>query len=160
MRIVLESTLRVVLLLLSAGAAQAGPAFVDARDYPTSAMGHERFLAAERRLVRGFDNICGDTFCEGQYYNLWAMRLRCSVQRDTGVVGSCVWTFAGSDTRVRNTGRIDVDLGSYACVLPVPPGTPLSQLLEVWETGSADDALHAPLPGTGQNTYDALVDCL
>ncbi len=147
--------------VLVAGSAQGGPAFVDARDYPAPGMGHERFLAAERTLVAGFDDVCGDTFCEGQYYNLQAMRLRCSVRPATGEVGSCVWTFAGSETGVRTSGRIDVDLGSYACELPLAAGTPLRQLLEVWETaGSGHDALHAPLPGTTGNTYDALVDCL
>lgn len=146
--------------LMVVGAAQAAPAFVDARDYPDPATGRERFLAAERMLVRGFDDVCGDTFCEGQYYNLWAMRLRCSVERATGVVGSCIWTFAGSDTWVRKEGRIDVDLGSYACVLPLASGTRLEQLLHVWQVGSGDEAIHAPLPGTTTSVYGGLTDCL
>ena len=160
MRIILESTLRAAMLLLIAGAAQAGPAFVDARDYPTSAMGHERFLAAERRLVRGFDNVCGDTFCEGQYYNLRPMRLRCSVHRASGVVGSCIWTFAGSYTQVQQTGQIDVDHGTYACVLPLAPGTRLAELLGVWDAATGYDALHATLPGTRTHVYDGLTECL
>ncbi|WP_241895070.1 hypothetical protein, partial [Stenotrophomonas maltophilia] len=122
--------------------------------------GHERFLAAERQLVRGFDEVCGDTFCEGQYINLWAMRLRCSVEQVAGVVVQCVWTFAGSDTRVKPSGLIKVNRGRYACVLPLAAGTRLETLLQVWETGDGFDALHAPLPGTTANTYDALVDCL
>lgn len=146
--------------LLLGGSAHAGTAFVDARDYPTSALGHERFLAAERLLAKGFHTICGDTFCEGQYYNLWPMRLRCSVQRDSGVVGRCVWTFAGSETWVRQTGRIAVDQGAYACVLPVAPGSRLDALLTLWESRSADEALDVPLPGSGQSVYAALTDCL
>lgn len=146
--------------LLVAGAAQAGPLYVDARDHPTAGAGNERFLAAERRLVRGFDNICGDTFCEGQYYNLRAMRLRCSVQQATGGVGDCVWTFAGSYTWVQQAGQIEVDHGSYACRLPLAPGTPLEQLLQIWEAGSADDALDATLPGSTFSTYEALTECL
>ncbi|KRG49108.1 hypothetical protein ARC23_15360 [Stenotrophomonas beteli] len=146
--------------VLCASAAQAAPVFVDARDYTGPGGGHERFLAAERQLVRGFDAVCGDTFCEGQYINLWAMRLRCSVERATGVVAQCVWTFAGSDTRVHTSGLITVDRGRFACVLPLAPGTRLEALLQAWETGDGHDALRAPLPGTTGNTYDALVDCL
>jgi hypothetical protein len=144
---------------LLAGTAQAAPAFVDARDYPDPATGRERFLAAERMLVRGFDDICGDTFCEGQYYNLWAMRLRCSVERATGVVASCVWTFAGSETWVQKDGRIDVDHGTYACTLPLAPATRLEELLQVWQA-SGHEAIDAPLPGTTTSVYDGLTDCL
>lgn len=146
--------------LILAASAQAAPAYIDARDYPAPATGREHFLAAERSLGRGFDDICGDTFCEGQYYNLWPMRFRCSVERSTGIVARCVWTFAGSDTWVGRDGRIDVDLGSYACVLPVAVGTPLQALLELWQGGPGHEALHAPLPGTGVSVYDALTDCL
>ncbi|MCP6576546.1 hypothetical protein NL496_28005, partial [Klebsiella pneumoniae] len=53
--------------------------FIDARNYPSQAAGWERFRAVEARLVRGFDDICGDTFCEGEYHNLQALRFRCSV---------------------------------------------------------------------------------
>ncbi|QDL29371.1 hypothetical protein [Stenotrophomonas maltophilia] len=148
-----------VCALLMAANAQATPQFVDARDYPSPATGRERFLAAERLLVRGFDDICGDTFCEGQYYNLRAMRLRCSVQRATGVVASCVWTFAGSYTWVQQTGRIDVDQGSYACVLPLAAGTRLDELLAAWESAGYD-ALHATLPGTDTHVYEGLTACM
>jgi len=146
--------------LLMAMGAQAAPSSVDARDYPDPASGRERFLAAERRLVRGFDNICGDTFCEGEYYNLRAMRLRCSVHQASGAVGSCVWTFAGSQTWVRQTGKIDVDHAMYACKLPLAAGTSLEQLLQLWEAGSSDDALDASLPGSTVSAYEALTDCL
>jgi len=146
--------------LLLAGTAQAGPPHVDARDYPAPGAGHARFVAAERRLERGFDNICGDTFCEGEYYNLRAMRLRCSVHQASGAVGSCVWTFAGSQTWVRQTGKIDVDHAMYACKLPLAAGTSLEQLLQLWEAGSPDDALDASLPGSTVSAYEALTDCL
>ncbi|AWB79798.1 hypothetical protein D7Y57_09900 [Stenotrophomonas maltophilia] len=148
-----------VCALLMAANAQATPQFVDARDYPNPATGRERFLAAERLLVRGFDDICGDTFCEGQYYNLRAMRLRCSVQRATGVVARCVWTFAGSYTWVQKTGQIDVDQGRYACMLPLAAGTRLDELLAAWER-AGHEALNATLPGTSTHVYEGLTDCL
>ncbi|TDV32022.1 hypothetical protein [Stenotrophomonas sp. CC22-02] len=146
--------------LLMAGAVQAGPRYVDARDYPAPGAGHARFLAAERQLVRGFDDVCGDTFCEGEYYNLRAMRLRCSVQQSTGVVAGCIWTFSGSSTWVQQTGQIDADVGRYACAVPLAAGTRLDELLEVWGIGSGHDALHALLPRTATSIYDGLTDCL
>jgi hypothetical protein len=80
--------------------------------------------------------VCGDTFCEGQYINLWAMRLRCSVEQATGVVIQCVWTFAGSDTRVQASGRINVNLGRYACVLPLAAGTRLETCCRCGKRGT------------------------
>lgn len=135
----------------------AGP-YVDARAYPTPAEGWERFRAAEARLVQGFDRICGDTFCEGEYHNLQALRFRCSVAATTGHVGECLWTFTGSTARVDTaTGRVTVDAQTWACRTPLADNTPLSRLLETLEQ---DDALHLALPGTTESIYDGLTDCL
>ena len=73
---------RVVLagLMGLAGAAHAAPAYVDARLFPNQTAGWQRFLAVERSLRQSFDNVCGDTFCEGEYSNLLPMRLRCSTR--------------------------------------------------------------------------------
>jgi hypothetical protein len=83
-----------VALVLAAASCPAGGAtaetFIDARSYPTPAAGRERFLALETRLVRGFDEVCGDTFCEGEYHNLQSLRFRCSVNAADGGVEECV----------------------------------------------------------------------
>jgi len=54
-----------VALVLAAASFPAGgttaETFIDARNYPSQAAGWERFRAVEARLVRGFDDICGDT---------------------------------------------------------------------------------------------------
>ncbi|AWH26493.1 hypothetical protein [Stenotrophomonas sp. YAU14D1_LEIMI4_1] len=140
--------------------AHAGGRYIDARHYPSNAAGHMRFVAVERALERGFDDICGDTFCEGQYYNLWAMRLRCSVHSGSGVLAGCIWTFAGSDTRVRGDGRFDVDQGAIACALPIAAGTRLEDVLRAWEAAPAREAIHVPVPGMPGSVYEALTDCL
>jgi len=36
----------------------------------------------------------------------------------------------------------------------------LEQLLQVWQVGSGDEAIHAPLPGTTTSVYGGLTDCL
>ena len=135
----------------------AGP-YVDAREYPSEAEGRERFRAVEARLVRGFDAICGDTFCEGEFHNLQALRFRCSVQVATGRVGECLWTFTGSTARVDDaTGRIAVEARTRACRAPLAAQTLLPVLLQTLEQ---DDALHAALPGTRDSIYDGLTSCL
>ncbi len=160
----------VALLAVAAGAAvepgaapargafpSAGP-YVDAQDYPTPAAGRPRFRAIEARLVRGFDQVCGDTFCEGEYSNLQALRFRCSVAKVSGRVHACAWTFTGSTAQVEPvTGGIEVAAPTWTCHSPVASGTPLSELLRLLEQR---DPLHVLLPGTGESLYDSLVECL
>lgn len=149
-----------LLLSLASLPALAADRYVDARLYPDAASGWARFHSVERALVAGFDDVCGDTFCEGEYYNLQAMRLRCAVQRATGQVAGCMWTFAGSNSSVLDDGHIDVDLRSYACALPLAAGTPLESLLQALEAVPPRDAIDVPLPGTSTSVYDGLTDCL
>lgn len=135
----------------------AGP-YVDAQDYPAPAVGGPRFRAVEAALVRGFDQVCGDTFCEGEYSNLQALRFRCSVATVSGRVQACAWTFTGSTAQVEPvTGVIEVDAPTWTCHSPVASGTPLTKLLRLLEQR---DPLHVPLPGTGESLYDGLVECL
>lgn len=140
--------------------ALAGDRYVDARLYPDPTSGWERFRNVERALVAGFDDVCGDTFCEGEYYNLRPMRLRCAVEQASGQVAGCTWTFVGSNTTVLGDGRIDVDLRSYACTLPLAAGTPLEGLLQALESVPPRDAIDVPLPGTTTSVYDGLTGCL
>jgi hypothetical protein len=143
-----------------AGAAQAAPAYVDARLFPNQAAGWQRFLAVERALRQSFDNVCGDTFCEGEYSNLLPMRLRCSVHAASGVVQSCIWTFAGSAATVADDGRIDVDLRSFACPLPVAAGTRLEDFLRALEQAAPDRAIHVTPPGSRISIHEGLIGCL
>ena len=154
--------LRVIglLLCLVAQAVHAQDRYVDARLYPDQTAGWERFRSVERALVAGFDDVCGDTFCEGEYYNLRAMRLRCSVERASGQLAGCVWTFAGSNSSVLSDGRIDVDVRSYACALPLAAGTSLEHLLQSLEAVPPRDSIDVPLPGTSISIYDGLTGCL
>lgn len=151
-----------VALVLAAASFPAGgttaETFIDARSYPTPTAGRERFLALETRLVRGFDEVCGDTFCEGEYHNLQSLRFRCSVNAADGGVEECVWTFTGSTAQVDgSSGRIIVDARSWACPVPLAARTPLPILLQALEQ---DDPLHVRLPGTTTNLYEGLTGCL
>lgn len=159
----ITTVLRPALLLwvafsATAAAGQAGGPYVDARDYPSTGAGWERLRHIEAQLVRDFDYICGDTFCEGDYNNLQALRLRCSVQAGSGRVHACGWTFTGSMAEVDAiSGEVVVDAPTWHCRAPLAEGTPLERLLQTLEQ---PEPLHVPLPGTGESIYDGLVDCV
>lgn len=146
-------------LLLALAASWAPSGHVDARHHPSPEEGAAAFAVMERALVRGFDDICGDTFCEGDFGNLRAMQLRCSVDRAAGTVTACTWSFAGSYAFVlEGAGPAPVvESRTWACPLPVVPGTPLRLLLAAL---SGREALDTPLPGSRQSPYEALADCL
>lgn len=132
--------------------------YVDARDFPGPGQGQPRFTVLERDLTLGFDNICGDTFCEGEYYNLQALRLRCSVDAHRGLLQACAWTFAGSNAWVDTaSGAIQVDGADWTCRLPLAPHTPLTLLLD---TLQGRDAIDIPLPGSSSTVYEGLTACL
>lgn len=157
------SLLRVLLLFaLStcglAGAVQAAPRYVDARDYPTQGAGAKAFAQMQASLVQGFDWVCGDTFCEGLHDNYLPLRLSCAVRADNGVLKSCHWALVGSNEHIDPTrGAITSEVTSAVRGLPLAEGTLLSTLLASVEGGNN---LHKPLPGTTRSAYDGLADCL
>lgn len=160
----LRSLLAAIALLLIAihappGAAQSvRTSYVDVYDYFTSDAQFEAWYSLRTRLEAGFDDICGDTFCEGDWSNITPLRLRCSVQRGSGRIGRCVWSFAASNEEIdARTGAIDVETQAWECVLPIAPHTPIDALLAAL---AGDDPLQTPLPGTDRTIYDGLGDCL
>ena len=138
-----------------------GTTYVDAIDSYDAGTEVDAFFSAGGALRSGFDNVCGDTFCEGDYSNLEALRLACSVRSTTGTLRSCKWLFAGSYNDIDSkTGAITVHAKTYQCALPVR-GT-ANQLSSVLNAPSAngDDAIHRALPGSTKSAYDVLVNCL
>ncbi|WP_242110713.1 hypothetical protein [Luteimonas aquatica] len=153
-------------LVLSAGActsalARAAPlaaVYVDAIDYLRSDAELEAWDTLRRNLKRNFDDICGDTFCEGEYGNIESLGFRCSVLRDRGRIGGCVWVFAASNEEIDPaSGAIAVDKGFWSCQAPLAPGTGIHALLRALQGGAPMDA---PLPGSTRSLYDGLIDCL
>jgi hypothetical protein len=111
-------------------------------------------------LEQQFDVICGDTFCEGDYSNYQSLGMRCSVERSSGRVGACSWAFAASNVEVAAAnGQLTTDARTWACEIPVAPGTRLSTLISVLSQ-PAEPALYAALPGTGRSAFDGIADCL
>lgn len=139
-----------------ASAASSSASYSDLSDRLVDAE-FEAWYGAMGRLREGFDQICGDTFCEGDYSNIQPLRMRCSADA-RGRVGQCVWTFAASNEEIdAATGRIAVQPKVWRCRLPLAPMTSVSALV-----GALDvpEPLYATLPGTGRTLYDGLIDCL
>ncbi|MDV3437185.1 hypothetical protein R1H25_17120 [Stenotrophomonas sp. C2852] len=143
--------------LLMVSPVQALP-YADLIDYPHQEANWDRFFALEGRLQHGFDAICGDTFCEGEYSDIRALRLRCSVDAVRGTVHECLWAFAASDLAVsRNDGAIVARQPTWLCRLPLMPGTAVEDFHAAL---AARNPLHDPLPGTSQSAYDGLTECI
>lgn len=116
----------------------------------------EKLGTARHNLRKGFDDVCGDTFCEGDYSDIESLSFRCSVDSTNNKVGACVWTFAGAYGNVaKSTGNVTSKRKSWSCALPTT-GT-VDQVLDALIVPSA---IEATLPGANKSIYDTLVDCL
>jgi len=153
-------------LALSAGVAVAGgqahaqlrAQYVDVAAYLDSDAQYEAWVHLRRQLARNFDDICGDSFCEGEYSNIRSLRYTCSVRRSSGRIGSCGWAFAASEESVvATTGRIESASAAWLCASPVVRGTTIEALLDALQ---GDKPLYATLPMSGRTLYDGLIDCL
>jgi hypothetical protein len=118
----------------------------------------EAWYGITTQLRRQFDEICGDTFCEGDYSNLQPLRFQCSVDGRNRRIGACVWSFAGSQDSIDPAaGHIKVQPGFWQCHMPLAPQTSLDRLLAAL---SDPQPLYARLPGTERTVLDGLIDCL
>ncbi len=132
----------------------SGTTYVNIFDFPSTDQGAWSDLVG--KLNGEFANVCGDTFCEGDFANLTPLTFSCSVSSKVGQVHDCAWTFAGSYAFADpKTSVIAIDAPTFVChVAPKTTSTKLIALL----SGSAD-AIHETLPGTTGSIYDSLVDC-
>ncbi len=140
-------------------AAQSAPDYVDVSAYPLDDATYEAWLTLRGALREDFDQICGDTFCEGEFSNIESLRFRCSVERGSGRIGMCAWTFAASNEEIDPaTGRIGVSQrGFWRCRAPLAKGTTLHEFIAALD---APRPLYAALPRNGRTLMDGLIDCL
>lgn len=116
----------------------------------------EKWYAAKRGLVEGFDRICGDTFCGGDFSDLYTLDVRCSVSAKIGKMRECLWTFAGSQEQIdAKTGAIASHVGFFEC--RIKPTGNAKQLVAAFD----DQPLWSEIPGLqGASFYDQLGECL
>lgn len=117
----------------------------------------DRWFSVRKALKDGFDRICGDTICGGDYSNLTTVRIACSSTSVARKLKDCTWVLGGSIEYVDGrTGKLTSDARAFTCKIPVA-GT-AKRMLDALEPAGAN-ALHTPIPGTGKSFYDGLVDC-
>jgi hypothetical protein len=137
---------------------QARPAYRDVEEVIDNETDQNRWFELKRRLKEGFDDVCGDTFCEGDFTNLESLSFRCSVSTRTGQLKSCLWLFAGSyETVTASTGNVRPVARFFPCRVAVP-ATPVGLMDALLDP--AESPLQRPLPGTSATLYDTLIGCL
>jgi hypothetical protein len=110
------------------------------------------------KMKRNFDDICGDTFCEGDYSNIESLRYRCSVNQVSGRIGMCAWVFAASNEGIDSaTGEISAQTKFWQCRTPLASHTRIEELLTAL---AGDSPLYATLPGSNDTILNGLIDCL
>jgi len=111
-------------------------------------------------LKQDFDDVCGDTFCGGDYSNLEPLRFRCSINTTTQVLKNCTYVFAGSYEVVNpTTGTIRVTAKTFSCHISVT-GMALADFEKTLTDAGSTPPLQRPLPGKTTSIYDALGGCL
>jgi hypothetical protein len=133
--------------------------YVSARDYYTSSAGIDRWYATKAALKDGFDRVCGDTFCSGDFGDLQAMDFTCAITKSTGNVKSCMWTFGGSWHLVAEQGGAQqITASTFKC--PVMMKSTLSNFMDVLLAPGTEQPINRPLPGMTTSAYEALLGCL
>ena len=108
------------------------------------------------QLAGEFNNVCGDTFCEGDYANLTPLTLMCAVSSKAGQVHDCAWSFAGSYSSVDAvTAVVHESAPTFQCHFKA--NTTITKLVTLLQ--SSNDAINLPLPGSNTSIYDSLFDC-
>lgn len=129
--------------------------YVDATTYLSDSQ-LDAWYSVTRRLKNNFDNVCGDTFCGGEYSNIEALRYNCSVDQATGHIGMCAWTFAASNEEVDPiSGNIIVQKGSWRCRTPLEQNIGIDKLVTAL---AGNNPLYAPLPSSYRTIMDGLID--
>lgn len=113
------------------------------------------WASAQAEITKEFDNVCGDTFCGGDYSNLTSMGLVCGVSSVRGSIKDCAWTFVGSSHLINGaTGTVQASIASFQCHFKPTGGVKaLSTLLQ------GQNAIRATLPGVNRSLYDVIGDC-
>jgi hypothetical protein len=132
--------------------------YVEASAYYATAANQAKWVAAYAELKRGFDAVCGDTFCSSDFSDLQSMQLACAITKSTGNIKGCTWAFAGSFATVAASGELAITSQSWQCPIAVK-GTIAQMIAALTSTTDTNDGVHRVLPG-GAIAYDSISGCL
>jgi hypothetical protein len=134
-----------------------GSTYGDALDSQGTDQG--QWIGMTQALRAGFDDVCPDTFCSGDYSNMQALRFVCSVRDTTGTIRDCKWLLGGSYSLVdAKTGAVAVTPKSWRCTVPVKGKA--NDLAAALTAPGDTRAIDRVLPGTTKSAYGVLLDCL
>jgi hypothetical protein len=120
----------------------------------------QTWMGITSTLKQDFDDVCGDTFCGGDYSNLEPLRLRCSLNTATQVLKNCSYVFAGSYETVNpSTGTIKVNAKTFSCHISVT-GIKLSDFETTLTAAGTTAPLQRTLPGKSESIYSSLIGCI
>lgn len=132
--------------------------YVEALDYWKAPGDRAAWQAMIKKVEHEFDDVCGDTFCGGDYSNLTSLGFTCSVTSQRGSTHECVWTFAGSSHLVKaSTGTVAASVASFQCRIELKSSA--RALLTLLGQAGGDPSIRRVLPGTTQSLYDVVGDC-
>jgi hypothetical protein len=128
--------------------------YVEIQEFGTTPA-EDAWYSINSKLQSEFNAVCGDTFCEGDFSNITALRLYCSVTSKKATIHDCAWAFTASTHEVDTaTAAVVTNAVTYQCHFkPRTTGPKLIALLQ-----NSSDAIHATLPGMG-SIYDTLGTC-
>ena len=157
---------------LSSPPARAEESRVDLlSSYASTAAAHQAGLDQQllrkfvRKAVRSFDDICGDTYCEGEFTNIVPFDFDCVVSLGTRRVDQCIWKFAASanwiDERTHEVIRQD---RLFRCAIPlnasVNQAADFFELIAKADTTTYDAFFDLTIPGgNGVSLYKTLATC-
>ncbi|MBC7397119.1 MAG: hypothetical protein H7333_06715 [Bdellovibrionales bacterium] len=158
--------LGVVALLNSVSFAQSQSTFQDPLQVLTGTK-LSNYKSALNRLKAGFDEVCGDTFCEGDFSNLSSIDLTCSLSVANETLTDCAWTFVGVASEVNSeNGSVDTSNQMLkTCHLDVAKVTleeftaSINQKKRT-QDASQKNALQVIFKGKTSSLYDQIARCL
>lgn len=115
-------------------------------------------------LHRQFDDVCGDTFCEGEFGNLTSMGINCAIDAND-VIKACIWTFSGSTVDIDpTTGDFITNAKSFTCDLSLhgPRAQVEAFLLQVASKSEffGEGLRQIVIPGGDKTLFEVLSDCI
>ncbi len=118
----------------------------------------DNWLTLKNRLNNDFLNICGDTFCDGDYGQFQPVSLDCSASKNTKKMAQCMWTFAASIEYVNGySARVTSDVGLVMC--PIPVKGLATDFISAMNVAAPDVAMQQVVPGGTQTLYDYVSNC-
>lgn len=154
------ATLAGILSLSSLASAGSPPPpyHVDLGEYLESGAraGADQYRAFVHQVRKDFDNICGDTFCEGDIHNWQVLNTDCSIQVGTERVRECHIVITGSEQELNPT------TGSYRLIRKefLDCKAEMNMSLSDFQKIQGLETEYKTSKGGTTTLYNQLVDCI